>query len=66
MNKIPALESPKGVVEKRVVITLTTEQYNRIADKFTARLTDNPTLAAVYLGQQMVLQELRQGFVVAS
>ena len=46
-----------------VSVTLTREQYQRLEQGFPARLTDQPTLAAIQLGQQMVLKALRDGFV---
>lgn len=54
----------KGVIAKELVsVTLTREQYKRLEDEFPPRITDNPTLAAIQLGQQQVLRAVRNGFV---
>lgn len=60
-----SLLSATPEIKAQVQVTLTREQYQRLEDLFPARLTNDPTATAIYLGQQMVLQKLRQGFVAS-
>lgn len=41
---------------------LSRQQLKALEERFPARTTDNPTLAAQYLGQQQVLAEIRRSF----
>lgn len=59
---LPEKGQTQLIAEPMVRDTLTPAQYQRLEDQFPSRITDNPTLAAIQLGQQMVLQALRRGF----
>lgn len=53
----------QNVTQSLVSPTLTPEQYRRLEEEFPPRITDNPTFAAIQLGQQQVLRALRISFV---